>query len=418
MIPTNDRTTTREGLTRRRRSLAALMVVLAAGTWLGPGRAMAAAPEYEPEERATALSRAALVYVSVEWSGIAIDNATGSPLAESGPLSVALGCSGFVANPDGVVVTAGLCLDPAAAFPALLDRLATASGMARAGLESSVGIAGLESSAPGGDRRVHIGRGPVFPGAASPAVEGLAAGPPRDPATAEVIADGGGSAPGSVALLRFSPTDLAAPGATGVDFPALALAPAAEVGKGDPVVALGYPAERNQLDRTKVINPVDRWSTVAERPGTGQDTFEIAGLTMGALKGGPVVDMEGRVVGIAGIGPDGLDESAAVISTGAIERALGQAGVTNRTGPTDDTYRAALNSFYAGDFRTALGGFNSLTGEVAREDAAVFGGRAANLLELQADHGRGTPVLIVLVILLIGGATFLVLRNRSRPPAA
>jgi len=92
---------------------AALMVPVAApGTAAGDG----GRPQVNPEERAAAMIRPAVMYLAGQSRG-QVRLPGGQMLSQFGagstfPFEATWGCTGFVVNPDGWVATAGHCVDP------------------------------------------------------------------------------------------------------------------------------------------------------------------------------------------------------------------------------------------------------------------------------------------------------------------
>lgn len=315
----------------------------------------AAAPEYEPEERAAALARPALVLVDVRWE------------ASGGGRR----CSGFVVDVLGHVVTSAACLYS--------------------------GGTGDELS---GHPDIRVQWGAAEPGTANGRT-----------ATAQEVAPGR-PGPSGVAILSVDP------GPNG-PLPVAQLVAGRTPSRGRPVVALGYPGEVDEVTRGP-IEPVDRWGTFA-----GAKTFElgprfdISVATLGALAGGPVVDTQGRVLGMATApsataGAASADERFGVIPAAVLVDDLRAAGITNEVGPLDITYRQALDDFYQGNYPAAIVGFEAMAGKPGRQDADTFRARANDLVELDRRRGTGTPVLIVASLVVLAGGAVLVFRTRAK----
>jgi hypothetical protein len=86
-------------------------------------------PQANPEERAAAMIRPAVMYVAAQAYGqVRLPN--GQVLSQFGlgstfPFVATWACTGFVVNPDGWVATAGHCVDPSSAKDLILKNAAS-----------------------------------------------------------------------------------------------------------------------------------------------------------------------------------------------------------------------------------------------------------------------------------------------------
>lgn len=358
--------------------------------------AQAAAPEYEPEERASALARPGLVQVDIRWSGfVGVEGAGAEASRRAGPpIEFFLRCSGFYVNTTGRLVTAAGCLDPARARPFFLAQAEAAAAGPAARIE------GDRTGVPGGDFALSVQWDQARPRTAT-----ATGGAPERLLDATVV----GPVSAEVAVLQAG----VPAGERSGDRPVVALGTAAEVRKGRPVVALGYPGAVDETDPAGGF-PVDRWGAVLPTDGPDADRpFEVSAAAVGAMKGGPVIDMEGRAVGLSGFNADGSEETFPVVPAKAIVEALNATGTEAGTGPLDADYRAGLDHFYAGEMNEAIARLERVAPGPGRQDAAAFLARSRDLQKLDDQRGTGLPVLVVVVVILIAGATFLVIRNRT-----
>jgi hypothetical protein len=161
-----------------------------------------------------------------------------------------------------------------------------------------------------------------------------------------------------------------------------------------------------------------------------------SGLTAG-MRGGPVLDEQGQVIGLltpeAGSGPPPAAPGR-LVGIGAIRTVLSKEGVTPRRGPVDSSFDAAMHAFKNGGFAAAVPGFKAAL--------AIFPGHAmaaANLAVAEKKVASGTPgaaapavggksatgttgsrpsfpwtvvLLAVAAVLLLAAAATLVLRQR------
>lgn len=389
----------------------ALMVALSTATMTIARPAHAAAPEYEPEERASALARPGLVQVDIRWSALVLSEEIVQPL----PVEVYLRCSGFFVNTSGRVVTAARCLDPAGARPFLLDRAvdifaavdvdgrAPAERAAlRSRLQASAQLEGDRTQAPGGDLALSLQWDQATARSTSPT--------PSAPARlldAVVVAP----VTPDVAVLQAA---LAATGPQSGDRPVVELASTDDLGRGDPVVALGYPGGVAETDPAGGF-PVDRWGAVLSGGGTrSNEPFEVSAPAGEAMKGGPVIDMQGRAVGLSGFSDNDSDDTYPVVPVIAINEALRATGTLAGGGPLDADYRSGLDHFYKGEVDAAIARLERVVNAPGRHDAAAFLARARDLKKLEEQRGTGLPVLLAVVAIVVIGAVVLTFRTRTR----
>jgi Trypsin-like peptidase domain/TIR domain len=319
-------------------------------------------------QQAEAIAKPSVVFVQTTWTGwlksatyAGIDVAAilGDKYGDAKKLAATTSCSGFVANEEGYVVTAGHCVDDQSvrdggrgvlvaqavlAFAKYLESRGTFVGDALFDDMLSVAydtwtIEGQDGGSPP-DRVVK-----VLP---TRAAFGVAAG---NPLTANVVSVRAFKK-GDVALLKV-PTD--------TPWPALEIAPAASSTDGTTVVAAGYAGS--------VTSIVDSGSDPSMKDGriSGQQTvngapFTEISATVGAgMSGGPVVDTQGRVLGTVSWSPsEGSPGFNFMTDTSSIRDVLASNGVSNVLSSTDRAYRTGLADYFAGRYREAAKDFEQV----------------------------------------------------------
>lgn len=345
----------------------------------------AGAEPASPEERAAAIARPAVVFVEVGWHGWIRDPDTGEVFGGTAGYRATTSCSGAVVHEDGYVVTAGACLDPAplvalaVAELSKLDRVEDPATTATQLAEDAVLEGATEGSSPVRDVRVER------------VVRGLA----RDVAPATVVDLRG---PGDITVLKVPRGRM----------PAIALADVGDLPAGTPVLAIGYP---EAADATEPINESGQITTrraIADKP-----FYEVNAPARVSMTGGPVVDMDGRLIGLTTSAR--TDGNSLVTASTSVTDLLRRAGVEATTSANDRNYTAGLEHYFDGDYPKAVEFFDAVLAATPDHQQAREYRRSA------AGHeAGGWPLLVWLIVacgavaVLAGGAGAILLRMRRR----
>jgi serine protease Do len=284
-------------------------------------------PSAGSTEPAKAVALPAVVSVSTSWQGWVRDERTGEVFGGTKGYRYTAACSGTVVDGDGLVATAGACVDDGknglldlavaelVAVGRVRDRL-----LARRQLAEHAVVEGARTDSPV-ERRVQVTRD-------------------GDSVPATVATQG------DVALLQVAWRGL----------------PAIEVATGDvpvgaSVLVLGQVADGSM--------PIVADARVTRRH---DHFFEI---DTPAANGGPVVDLRGRLVGV-------ISEDMSV-SAAPLGRDVG-------LGPVDRDYRTGLDAYFAGDYDRAVEYLDAVLGAAPgnkqarqyRDRAVALGGTAAS----------------------------------------
>jgi S1-C subfamily serine protease len=409
----------------RRSALGAVVTLLVAlaGT-------PAHAAEATPEEKAAAVVAPSVVYIEMHWSAwVRVPASSGlffqGYVNDGQPFAWGTRCSGFVVNPAGYVVTAGHCVDEGeqGARGTALEfavRWLIDQGWARQRdfgfwlneAHLSWGVEGKERGTPA-DRTVSVQRGV--------AAGGVKTGDafPARVVEYESIDDG------DVALLKIEETDL----------PAIQIAGDADIAIGTDVLSVGYPGSSDAVTDAS-YEPTFKDGQINSkktREGGLLPVYEMSAALSGGMSGGPTVDLDGNVVGVNSFNIVGETEAFNFITPSSlVTEMLARNGVENELGPTDQAYRAGLDAYFAGDYRTAVRRFDEVlaispTHQQAQEYRVLAAKEAAKQPRPSASRGSGggLPILPiaggVVLLGLVAGA--LVMRGRrgagpaETPPA-
>ncbi|GAA1313046.1 serine protease [Saccharothrix xinjiangensis] len=351
--------------------------------------AHAAAPAHaaqpsSPEELAAAIARPAIVLITVEWHGWVRDKRTGEVFGGAGGYTAKTSCTGVVVSPDGHVATASHCVHTGpeggagALFGAAVEELAGLNRVVsrEAAVRELAEHAVAEGAVPDRpvDRDIRVER-----------MEATGDGPVRDVAPATVV-DLVAPTDGDVAVLKVPRDRL----------------PALEVRRdrtpvGTPVLAIGYPG--SAVDQS--LEPSNKNGQVsARRTRDGRPFYEFSAAAAHGMSGGPVVDAEGRVVGLISQAAPGETQSFnfAAASETLVELVEGK-GIAFGPGDHDRDYRTGLDRWFEGDHDGAVEAFDDvlaaspghLQATEHRRLAVERGGRAGD-----------DAVLVVLALLFAG----------------
>ncbi|MEV8441353.1 serine protease [Actinosynnema sp. NPDC051121] len=308
----------------------------------------AVAQPSSPEELAAAIARPAIVLITVEWHGWVRDKRTGEVFGGAKGYVVEATCSGVVIRPDGHVATASHCVHtgPQGGAGALFD--AAVRDLSAAGRIADP----VAAKAQLAEHAVAEGAAPDRPIDRSIRVERMEAtgdGPIRDVAPATVV-DLVAPTDGDVAVLKV-PRD---------HLPSLAIRED-QTPVGTPILAIGYPGSAGAAVDPSLEPSSKNGQVSARRTQDDRPFYEFSAAATQGMSGGPVVDVEGRIVGLVSRGSPGETQSFnfAAASTTLLDLLAGK-GVKAEPGEHDRDYRAALDRYFADDFDGAVEGFDDV----------------------------------------------------------
>ncbi len=391
--------------------------------FLSSGAALAqapAVPQATPAQQAEAIAEPSVVFIQTQWTGWLMNGPLQTLLSSDGSsapkFTVTTTCTGFIANPDGYIVTAGHCVDNqsmAYGGKGLIIQAAVLEGVDK-GYVSASSAASLirygysnwrvEGSDSGSLPDRVVG---VYPTKA-------AAGIQVSQATQATVTDFKPFDQGDVALLKVQ---------TDTPMPALLVAPTTAA-TGSLVVALGYPGSVTDSVDTSNEPSMKDGTISGSRTVNGVPFTEISAATSPGMSGGPVVDSQGRVVGTVSWSP-GTETQAFnfITATSAIHELLSSHSVSNTLNTTDATYRAGLTDYFAGRYHASAKEFNQVLALEPDHALAQQYLRLAttNFPNEKTSSSRNTLMFVLIgvgVLVLLGGAggMFVVRRRRGRGP--
>jgi len=329
--------------------LVAAFVAALVGLGVAASPALAqGAPTHTPQEKAAAIATPGVVYLTTQWHGW-VQLPGGSKWF--GPFDAATACTGFVASPDGYIVTAGHCVDSRTMMggkdvlirTALDDWLSKnlitqAEAERLLAEEDQWGVEAKQRGAPP-DRTVT-----VYQTVAASSLTG------QKGMLANVV-EYRQLFQGDVALLKVE---------TSTPMPTLALAPSApEIGSS--VIAIGYPGSVSEVTDPSTAPSVETGTISGERTLNGVPFTEIDAATSHGMSGGPAVNAAGQALGTVSFTPSDEPQSFNfVTSLSTLKALLARNGVGTTLSKTDRTYRAGLQQFWAGHYHAAVRDFNAV----------------------------------------------------------
>lgn len=367
------------------------------------------APPYSPEERALAIASPSLVFIEASFTGIVRDARSNVPLSAT-PVTFKRRCSGFVVNPDGVVLTNGQCVRPAD-DPAreralytlgriLIDQGKLAPGGLDAYVRSKMAATRFTGAEPTSSftsqvsGQLNVARGDL---AASPAIPG------------EVVRALDPDA-GNLAVVKLAQAKL----------PAVELGAPTAPGPGALLLVLGYQTTDAAFRGARFTLA----SKSVQVTGTGTQGAVAVGRINDDVgiysHGGVAIDTNGKVVGVleSDRAADG-GANRALVPVSAVTGLLTEAGVSNSLSDTDKLYRSGLDAYFGGRTSTAV----SHLGAVADTSPANLLAQAyrqsavdREKLEGEEPSRSGLPAVLFAALggALVVGLLALLLRRRTR----
>lgn len=407
-------TRTRPGRWRHRLIVAVVALVSVLG--IGPAAAQSqqggqAAPVTNPQARAADLTRPAVVWIRVHFDAWVITpfGTFASP--------VDYGCTGFGVNPEGYIITAGHCADDGMdgaqgdAIAQVVDQLVQAGALPasdRDQLIEDVKMGNVDWQVEGHDNNsrpdrtvsVTIGGGNVR-------------WKPKITANARLVQflpwkDG------DVALLKVKRTGL----------PSILLSSNDDIQIGEELLSIGYPATTDGEESFGLTNRNGQINAELDKGPSNLTFYETSANLTAGMSGGPTVDLDGQVVGLASFKNE---DANYIVPASIIRELLSRNGVRNELGRIDQLYRQGLESFYRGEYSAAIKAFDEVIGLMpGHRQAIAKKTKAAELRERFGDprppappakHGPSTTQLLAAAaaaLVLLTLATGLLLHGRSR----
>lgn len=390
-----------------KRTAAFLAIVVTASLALAAFAPTAWAAEASQQTADT--TQASIARLTVSWNTYVFDDLTNSWTK----LAFASECSGFVADPDGYLVTAGHCLDPVLAADTAIELRAKALFRQNTEFFESKDIT-LEQLTTYGLKNWDV--------------EGKAEGSEPQPRL-EVVLPGGEDSDDPVTfqgeVLDVDATnDIALIEIEATGLPSLELADESGIEIGESVFAVGFPALRDSVTDPS-LRPTFKSGSISDT-GATRDRGEVpiyetsAPMSQG-MSGGPTVNAEGEVVGVNSYGTTLNNDFNWIAPSHLVDDMLVANGIAPELGQTDVLFRQALDAFYSGDYRTAAAKLQAVLGNDADHPVALGlieeAEEAAKSQPLSQPGGINLPLLpvgIAAAIVATLGVSFLMGRSFAR----
>jgi S1-C subfamily serine protease len=402
--------------TRTRAALIATITGLALVLVSGPASAQAPDPrQATPEEKAAAVVRPAMVFLSTDYSGYVFTQGgllVNEAFNDAQPYQISSTCSAFVVNPSGYIATAGHCVDngPEGAR----EHLLTAAVQQVVAADPTID----------GNQLLQFAR-------SNWRTEGQTAGSPIDRTVTVLRGTGTGTSlegkqvPAQVVDYRpFSEGDVALIKVAATELPAIELAAGSGAQTGTRVLSVGYPgATANVTDPN--LEPTFKDGQVSKETSRGAiPVYEISAAVAPGMSGGPTVGLDGKVIGVNSFGATAQTEAFNfVVPAAGLNELLGRNNVRAEPGPYDVLYRAGLQDYYAGRFTDAINKFDQVL--AVAPDYVYAEEYKTNAARAKAQFGdAGPPAWLwwviaggAVLLLAAGLVTWLLIRRRRRRAA-
>ncbi len=157
----------------------------------------------------------------------------------------------------------------------------------------------------------------------------------------------------------FKNTDVAILQVNGTNMPTVPLAETAtSLATGDEVVALGFPGTSRDALQTGVTQPNKVFGRVSNiRPQGTSNLIEVDANIEPGMSGGPAIDGSGNVVGLISFSllqSSGESGAKYLRTVDDIRAALADAGVSTASGPVDEAFEKAMDLFWGNHFSAAV----------------------------------------------------------------
>jgi hypothetical protein len=239
---------------------------------------------------------------------------------------------------------------------------------------------------------------------------------------------------GDIAIVKIEQSDL----------PTILVAESVDVSIGTPVLSIGYPGSSDAVTDANLEPTFKDGQINSEKTREGGllPVYEMSAALSGGMSGGPTVNLDGAVVGVNSFNISGETEAFNFISPSSlVVELLAQNGVANQLGPIDETYRAGVDAYFAGDYQTALDSFEQVLAlSPTHQQAEEYRQKAATQLAQNpqpsvsegVEPGSPAPVTpqqesggfpmigivaIAAAIVVVGGLIAFSLRRRPSPAA-
>ncbi|MGR6966283.1 trypsin-like peptidase domain-containing protein [Geodermatophilus sp. URMC 61] len=314
-------------------------------------------PSVTPEGRASDLVAPATAFVRVDWSAnVSFDGETWEPVTWT------TGCSAVVVDSDGLLVTAGHCVDDSwdesgarreAVDYLIQDYVAAGVLTETQGAEILNEVVtgawewrvrgSLPDSPP--DRRVYV----TFGGGPAPWTSDPAAAPSGVEANVLAVKS---ASQGDVGLIKIQATNL----------PVAELAPEAEVQVGQEVVAIGYPLDLAYPGQSGGLALTNRQGIIESVNTEGQHSaanqfYATSATPSPGMSGGPVSNLQGQVVGLSSTVVK--EATHFIVPSSLVLENFGDR-IDNTPGRVDELYRQGLTAYYAGQYSDAISNFEQV----------------------------------------------------------
>jgi serine protease Do len=295
-------------------------------------------PTIDPQARAVDLVSPAMAWVRVQYNARVTTHLSPEPVR----VVLDVGCSGFIVNPDGYVVTAGHCVQDGmdgaqgAAIERVVDQLVAAGTVSSDQHDSLINevmvgnvrwrVEGeLANSRP--DHKVSVAAGGGNVKLSSKMIANNAA-PAR-------LVQFLGSDQGDVALLKIDKTGLSS----------ILLSPGDDIEVGEELVSVGYTASDSLDGETLAL--ISRNGKINAQRSKGPNSrsyYETSAALTSGMSGGPTVNLDGQVVGLASCK---AQDAKFIVPSSVIQELLSRSGAHNEFGRVDRLYRQGSRAITA-----------------------------------------------------------------------
>lgn len=128
---------------------------------------------------------------------------------------------------------------------------------------------------------------------------------------------------------------------------------------GNPIMAIGYPGAADISDESTMVPSVTSGIVSARKMVGGTEVYQTDAALAGGNSGGPVLNKDGEVMGIATMGTEAAGFNF-IRPSNDIKQMANKNGIENTLGWATKEFKAGLIAYSSGDYKLAIEHFRNI----------------------------------------------------------